>query len=323
MASDPPVKQVFECEDCLARLDDNQEPVTIYECEQCSTRFTEEGSADGCSNRCPGCNKFASKFSDNGCPNCGEGELQKITASIPVPAPTSPRVSPPSHAPLVATQDTAPRSWFKAIRSDDADELTRANPLALVLAHAIAKRTWRGEGFNAAGCKLGEALVGDYRALGMSRQKHRTALAQLVKWKFVTTHTTNRGTYATLIDTRLFDPLNITGNHPNSHRPTTKQPPPNHQATTNENEKKEKKDKNHDSLRGLAVKNPVLIELMENCHEVLGPKEMKFQHTRWLRRAQTEPDKLRRVLADTRLKAREDHLDNPAAWAETQWKHFK
>jgi hypothetical protein len=211
--------------------------------------------------------------------------------------------------------------WFKAMRGNDALELIRKNPNAYALAAVIANRArWR-EGFNADGLEQGEAMLGDYREYGMTRQEYRTALAHLCKNSFATTRTTNAGTIARLTDARLFDPLNLAGNQPDNQQPTIAQPPASRQATTNEEGKQEKKVKD-DSLRGVRLKNPQLVELMDLCREVLGKQEMELRHKRWLERAEQHPDKLRRVLNDTRNKAKEDGLDNPAAWAEKMWKEF-
>lgn len=52
----------------------------LYECGECGSPFTRDGSADGDSNRCPDCNKFGGKLADLACPECGEGELEPVTA---------------------------------------------------------------------------------------------------------------------------------------------------------------------------------------------------------------------------------------------------
>lgn len=212
--------------------------------------------------------------------------------------------------------------WFKAMRGNDALELIRKNPNAYALAAVIANRArWR-KGYNADGLEQGEALLGDHDEYGMTRQEYRTALAQLRKGNFATARATNAGTIARLIDTRLFDPLNLRGNQQDNQPPTTAQPPASQQTTTNEEGNKSKKVED-DSLRKLRLKNPQLVELMELCREVLGKNEIEVQHKRWIKRAEQQPEKLRRVLADTRNKASEDGLDNPAAWAEKMWKEFK
>lgn len=212
--------------------------------------------------------------------------------------------------------------WFKATRGDNALELIRKNPRAYALASVIAHRArWR-EGFNADGLGLGEAMIGDFKACGMTRQQHRTALAQLCKWNFATTRATNKGTIARLTDTRLFDVLNLADNQPFSQPPTTKQPPANQRATTNEEGKKAKKEINHESNKPPVVikdLHPGLTQLMQDAREILGADEMQRCHKRWLERAETEPDKLRRVLADVRATKRERALKNPGAYAEDLW----
>ena len=124
-------------------------------------------------------------------------------------------------------------SWYKAVRSPDALELIRANPNAYALAAVIAHRARYREGFNADGLGVGDALIGDFKNCGLQRQEYRTALAQLIKWRFVTTKPTNKGTIARLIDTRLFEIIPIKDNHQKNQRLTIEQPTANHRATTN------------------------------------------------------------------------------------------
>jgi len=124
-------------------------------------------------------------------------------------------------------------SWFKAVRSTDALELIRANPNAYALAAVIAHRARYREGFNADGLEVGDALIGDFKSCGLQRQEYRTALAQLIKWRFATTKPTSKGTIARLIDTRLFEIIPIKDNHQKNQRLTIEQPTANHRATTN------------------------------------------------------------------------------------------
>lgn len=65
----------FTCNACGEEFDTNDDAVTLYECADCGNRFTRETSADGDSHRCPDCNKFGAKVSEQGCPECNEGEL--------------------------------------------------------------------------------------------------------------------------------------------------------------------------------------------------------------------------------------------------------
>ena len=108
------------------------------------------------------------------------------------------------------------RGYFRASRGDVPLELIQANPNAYVLASVIAHRArWR-EGFNPDNLELGEAMLGDHARYGMSEQEYRTAKAHLSKWGFATFRATNKGTIGKLMDTRLFDVLNIEGNDQNN-----------------------------------------------------------------------------------------------------------
>jgi DNA-directed RNA polymerase subunit RPC12/RpoP len=69
----------FKCNSCEATFADDSEGVSLYECNDCGTRFTQDTSANG-NHQCPDCNKFGSKVSDCGCPECGDGELEQCFA---------------------------------------------------------------------------------------------------------------------------------------------------------------------------------------------------------------------------------------------------
>jgi hypothetical protein len=69
----------LRCSSCEETFDDDSAVVPLYECRDCGDRYTPETSADGCSHRCPSCNKFGAKVSDMGCPECNEGELEDVT----------------------------------------------------------------------------------------------------------------------------------------------------------------------------------------------------------------------------------------------------
>lgn len=124
---------------------------------------------------------------------------------------------------------TAPApSFVKFIRSDSSEELMR-HPNCFTLLAQIAQRARREPGtVGLLGLAAGEAMVGDYDALGLTRQEFRTALANLQKWGFVTTRSTNKGTVARLCNAAVFD----------INRPETAQisgfaqPVPNHESTT-------------------------------------------------------------------------------------------
>ncbi len=127
------------------------------------------------------------------------------------------------------------------VRSPEALELIRVNPLAYVLTVVIAHRArWR-PGFSAQGLGTGEAFLGDYGSYGMSEQQYRTAKAQLEKWKFATFKATNKGTIAKLSDARLFVTTSEPANGPANGRLTDRSRTANGQVTTKEEGEKERR----------------------------------------------------------------------------------
>ena len=84
------------------------------------------------------------------------------------------------------------------------------------------------------GLSVRQAMIGDHKSCGLTRQQYRTVLINLEKWHFLTTKATNKGTIATLCNDDIFD-INVDGSQPSN------QPKPNHQATSNNKVKNEKK----------------------------------------------------------------------------------
>lgn len=82
----------------------------------------------------------------------------------------------------------------------------------------------------------GEAQMGDFESLNLTRQKYRTALKNLEKWGFITINPTKRGSIVTLVNSELYD-INVTEpNHQANQKLTNSQPSLNQQLTTNNKE---------------------------------------------------------------------------------------
>ena len=222
------------------------------------------------------------------------------------------------------------RGWVKAMRTDDAMELIQTNPLAYVLLAVIALRSrWKTDGFNPNGLKQGEAFLGDFEEYGMSRRQYRTAVAQLDKWGFATFRPTNKGTLAKLTSTAIFYVVHKENGHQTGQRPATSRPPTGQRPATNEECKTEKSGRSSESNKvslASAVMNPkarITVELMELCASTLGQNEMAKCHSRWLKRAEEAPSKLRRVLVDTEAANKNGDIQTtPAQYAEHRWKEF-
>lgn len=133
--------------------------------------------------------------------------------------------------------------WIKLNRSVNTLEvLKRPNVFALLTQIAIRAR--RTNQLNIHGLAIGEALIGDHAACGLTRQEYRTAKRKIEKMGLASFKTTSKGTIATILDTSIYD-INIEleqpATKPTANQPATdKQPKYNQQPTTNNNLKKEK-----------------------------------------------------------------------------------
>jgi len=78
-------------------------------------------------------------------------------------------------------------------------------PNEFALLSLIAFRARRTDGFNGDGLKIGEALIGDFKSVGLTPRTYRTAKNRLEKWKKAKFKTTNKGTIAKLINSDIYD----------------------------------------------------------------------------------------------------------------------
>jgi uncharacterized phage protein (TIGR02220 family) len=104
--------------------------------------------------------------------------------------------------------------WIKLMRSAELLEVLEHYPNAFTLLTLIAVRARRSdEKLNPHNLGLGEALIGDYQAAGMSRQQYRTAIDKLKEMGLVTIKATNKGTVATICNSVIYD-INLDHNQP-------------------------------------------------------------------------------------------------------------
>jgi hypothetical protein len=130
--------------------------------------------------------------------------------------------------------------FIKFIPSEEALYLAKKHPKAFILLVFVAERARQKNGL-ADGLTVGQCHVGDWENMGLTRQEYRTALNVLINKRFLekvetcrtrqnsTKRITTIGTLVKLCDSRVFD-INIElDNHRSNHRPTTDQPPTNHE----------------------------------------------------------------------------------------------
>ena len=211
----------------------------------------------------------------------------------------------------------ASTSWFKMLRTEEALELMR-NPFTFTLLALIAYRAQRTEAFNIHGLAPGQAFIGDHKACGLSEQQYRTAKAKHSDWRFATFKSTNKGTIATLTDTRVFD-INAETINGQINSPATVQ-----QQSSNDYQEV-KNDKNVRSLQQRAKK-----ELSKNHREiaVVFESALKDQWVndagKWINRIKMKEGKARSIAAELNDAIKHDRIKTtPAQYAEQLWKEFK
>lgn len=152
--------------------------------------------------------------------------------------------------------------FVKIKRSTETLEIIK-DPKAFVLLTQIALRAKRTDGFSAANLDPGQALIGDYQAIGLSEQEYRSAKQRLERHGLATFKGTNKGTIATLCDTRVYD-INIhPGNDQSNGQTTIKQRSSNDQTTTNKNVKNIKNERGHAPANDIPTRQQVAAYFRE------------------------------------------------------------
>jgi hypothetical protein len=168
-------------------------------------------------------------------------------------------------------------SFLKLKRSPETLELLK-DPNAFALLTVIALRARRTQAFNVHRLRLGQALVGDYRNYGLSLQEYRGAKARLQKWSLARFRSTNRGTIATLLGTRIYDINEVSGPPADNTPPAGEPPVLDHPPTTNKNEKKEKREKKEKGSLTSPLRSPMTFEEMDRARatEALAQAGRRF-----------------------------------------------
>ena len=104
--------------------------------------------------------------------------------------------------------------FLKLQRSADTAELLHDHAAFALLAWIAYRARWK-PGVNTQGLRCGQALVGDWRAMGFSSEKrYRTAKKRLSLACLVRFEGTNKGTVATLLSADVFDVVGRAGGEP-------------------------------------------------------------------------------------------------------------
>lgn len=133
--------------------------------------------------------------------------------------------------------------FFKIKRNAETRELMQ-RPNEFVLLTQIAYRAKRTYGPSIYDLTIGQALIGDYKSIGLTERKYRTAKKNLEKWGFATFKATNKGTIAKLINSKVFDTNPEAKDEQTAEQATSRRRASDEQATTNNNVKNVKNGNN-------------------------------------------------------------------------------
>lgn len=126
--------------------------------------------------------------------------------------------------------------------TEEAAELLKRHPNAFLLLTQIAMRA-RWDDCRITGLKAGQSFIGDWKNAGLhSIMAYKVAKQTLEKIGIATFKGTNKGTIATLVDSKIFSVTSEANNQQDNHQTTIQQPSNNHQTTTNHSEHKEHSD---------------------------------------------------------------------------------
>lgn len=170
--------------------------------------------------------------------------------------------------------------YFKSYRSEVAMELLAASKNAFLLLYQINFRAKRTDSFNRHDLAIGEALVGDFKNIGLTEGQYREAKKFLAKHHFATFKATNKGTIAKLINFDVFDP-NLEDSNGQHNTPATNQRRTNNEpTTTNKNDKNDKNEKGKAFRTKQEISpNVQIIQLGEAIKELKeNMRSYKLQH---------------------------------------------
>ena len=211
-----------------------------------------------------------------------------------------------AHGTEAATTNGFAGGFVKQSRDRAVDELLRY-PNDFALLTQIARRArWNTKGINLHGLALGEALIGDFRSLGMTERAYRTAKKRLEKAGLATFRATSRGTIATLAGKQVYD-INLAACDGQNDRQTTSKrrtddEQSDRQTTNNEEEKLVNKGKSNEQLSSpKAVSVDFDVAVIEGVYQAYPRKIGKS-------------DALKAIAKVLAVLAKRPNSSDPAAW---------
>ena len=96
-------------------------------------------------------------------------------------------------------------NFKKLMDTPECDILFEHYPDAFILMTIIAKKARQNDSLALMGLSKGQTFIGDYKKFGLTESRYRKAKMQLAKFGLASFRPTNRGTIATINDTRIYD----------------------------------------------------------------------------------------------------------------------
>lgn len=178
-----------------------------------------------------------------------------------------------------------PQGFIKLNR-EKGIELLEEDPQAFLLLTQIAMRARRKDGeYSRIYLKTNQALVGDYKKIGLSRQQYRNTQKRLTQYGLATFEPTNKGTIATLTNTAVYDinagdtfpkppnpSMKIRDDQPTENRSETMKKPTNHQPKTIKEPVTRMEECKKATTTSMQKAEAVLYECLQN-HQQLSAEE--------------------------------------------------
>src|SRR3989339_1465630 len=96
-------------------------------------------------------------------------------------------------------------NFRKLMDTPECDILFERYPFAFVLMTIIAKKAMHDNKTALMGLSKNQAFITDYKKFGLTESKYRKAKKQLAEFGLASFKSTNKGTIATILDTRIYD----------------------------------------------------------------------------------------------------------------------
>lgn len=104
-----------------------------------------------------------------------------------------------------STKQLPKREPFLMLKRNKETEELLKKPDCFILLTQIALRAKRNDDLSIHNLKIGESFIGDYKNIGLTERRYRTAKSDVQRYNLATFKATNRGTIAKLTGSSIYD----------------------------------------------------------------------------------------------------------------------